>query len=90
MTQLTPGWQEDWTFRLTNNQAHEVELIIEPEGDTMTMPAGRTYLIQFSPAFRPEVEIEDKVITVYGGPWYKITDEDTVVRNSLDAYGGGR
>lgn len=89
MTELTPGWQEDWTFRLTNNLDKEVTLIIEPEGDTMTMPANTTYLIQFHPAFRPEVEMEEGVITVYGGPWYKITDGDTVVRDALQAYGGG-
>jgi len=85
----TPGWQDDWTFRLTNNHEYEMELIIEPEGDTLSIPAGHTYLIQFSPAFRPEVELEEKVVTVYGGPWYRITDEETVVRDTLEAYGGG-
>jgi hypothetical protein len=79
----TPGWQDEWAFKLTNTFDHEIEVILEPEGDVLPLPAGHSFEIRFSPAFRPEVEVEPNVVTVYGGPWYRVVDGETELRNTL-------
>ena len=88
MTQLTPGWQEEWAFKLTNTFDHEIECIIEPDGDVLKLPPGHTFEIRFAPAFRPEVEVEPGVVTVYGGPWYRVVDGEVEVRNTLHLHPG--
>ena len=82
--QNTPGWQDEWAFKLTNTFDHEIEVILEPEGDVLKLPPAHTFEIRFAPAFRPEVEVEPDVVTVYGGPWYRVTDGDVELRNTLE------
>jgi hypothetical protein len=79
----TPGWQDEWAFKLTNTFDHEIEVIIEPEGDVLKLPSGHSFEMRFSPAFKPEVEVEPDVVTVYGGPWYRVVDGETELRNTL-------
>jgi len=84
--QHTPGWQDEWEFKLTNTFDHEIEVILEPEGDVLNLPPKHTFEIRFAPAFRPEVEVEPGVVTVYGGPWYRVADGDVELRNTLDRH----
>jgi hypothetical protein len=79
----TPGWQDEWAFKLTNTFGHEIEVILEPEGDVLKLPPAHSFEIRFAPAFKPEVEVEPNLVTVYGGPWYRVLDGETELRNTL-------
>lgn len=82
----TPGWQDEWQFKLTNSFDFEMEVVLEPEGAVLKLPPSHTFEIRFAPAFRPEVEVEEKVVTVYGGPWYRVMDGETELVNTLERH----